>query len=130
MRRHDHDREQDFSTDRVVSALRRALQQTLSEGLSDPRLDDTLVTVASASLSTDGQALRVGVSVLPERSGTRALDALRHAAGHLKEGMARHVEIRRMPRLEFELDDSLKRQAEMDSRLTELRSPTSTEGTP
>ncbi|MCE2875769.1 MAG: 30S ribosome-binding factor RbfA [Planctomycetes bacterium] len=130
MKRRDDDRAQDHGSERVVSALRRALQQALAQGLSDPRLDGTLVSVASASMSPDGQSLRVGISVLPETAGPRALGALRHASGHLKEGMAKHVEIRRMPRLEFELDDSLKRQAALDVSLAEVNPPAPHEGTP
>jgi len=130
MKREDHQREHDHGSQRVVSALRRALQQVLSEGLSDPRLDGTLLTVASASLSPDGQALRVGVSVLPESASTRAVAALRHAAGHLKEGMYKHVEIRRMPRLEFEIDESLKRQAALDVTLSDVTPTQPQEGTP
>jgi ribosome-binding factor A len=68
--------------------------------------------------------------VLPDTAGPRALGALRHASGHLKEGMAKHVEIRRMPRLEFELDDSLKRQAALDVSLAEVNPPAPHEGTP
>jgi ribosome-binding factor A len=102
---------------RVTSALTRALRQALVEGLADPRLDGTLVTVTGGALSPDGLAFTAGISVLPEQAGPLALQALRHAAGHLKQGMARHVEIRRMPRLEFRLDDSLKRQGALDASL-------------
>jgi ribosome-binding factor A len=126
MRPHDHQRERDHGADRAASALRRALQLTLSEGLSDPRMDDAVLTVTGAGLSPDGQALRVGVSVLPADAGPRVLGALRHAAGHLKAGMARHVEIRRMPRLEFELDDSIKRQAALEAGLAGDRTPEGT----
>jgi ribosome-binding factor A len=40
--------------------------------------------------------------------------------------MARHVEIRRMPRLEFELDDSIKRQAALEAGLAGDRTPEGT----
>jgi ribosome-binding factor A len=128
-RRDDHDR-QDHAGERVISALTRALQQALIGGLSDPRLDGTLVTVTGGTLSPDGAAFTAGISVLPETSGPLALQALRHAAGHLKQGMARHIEIRRMPRLEFRLDDSLKRQAALDASLSGKAPEGSHEGTP
>jgi ribosome-binding factor A len=126
-RRDDHDRH-DHAGERVTSALVRALRQALVGGLADPRLDGTLVTVTGGSLSPDGLTFTAGVSVLPDRAGPLALQALRHASGHLKQGMARHVEIRRMPRLEFELDDSLKRQAALDAALE--RPEAADEGTP
>jgi ribosome-binding factor A len=125
-----HERGPGHGAERATSALRRALQQALAGGLSDPRLDGTLVSVTRAALSPDGAALQVGVSVLPEQAGRRALEALRHAAGHLKEGMARHVEIRRMPRLEFELDDTLKRQADLDASLSAQGDRATPEGNP
>jgi ribosome-binding factor A len=129
--RHHRDEQGDVRADgRVISALTRALQQALVGGLADPRLDGALVSVTGGTLSPDGLAFTAGVSVLPESAGPRALQALRHAAGHLKEGMARHVEIRRMPRLEFRLDDSLKRQAALDASLAPGADEGSPEGTP
>ncbi len=128
MRRRDDQDRHDHAGERVTSALTRALRQALVEGLADPRLDGVLVTVVGGTLSPDGLAFTAGVSVLPERAGPLALQALRHASGHLKQGMARHVDIRRMPRLEFELDDSLKRQAALDAALT--RPQAGDEGTP
>ncbi|NBX25455.1 MAG: ribosome-binding factor A [Planctomycetes bacterium] len=125
-----HERGPGHGAERAASALRRALQQAMVGGLSDPRLDGTLVSITRASLSPDGAALQVGVSVLPEQAGRRALEALRHASGHLKAGMARHVEIRRMPRLEFELDDTLKRQAGLDASLAADRHEATPEGNP
>ena len=67
-RRDDHDRH-DHSGERVVSALRRALQQALVEGLADPRLDGVMVSVTGGSLSPDGLAFTAGISVLPEQAG-------------------------------------------------------------
>ena len=130
MRHHRDESGHERADGRVTSALTRALRQALVEGLADPRLDGTLVTVTGGSLSPDGQAFTAGVSVLPETSGTLALQALRHAAGHLKQGMARHIEIRRMPRLEFRLDDSLKRQAALDASLSGDAPDATHEGTP
>jgi len=131
MKRRDDDRAQDHGSERVVSALRRALQQALLEGLADPRLDGAIVSVTGGALSPDGLAFTAGISVLPERAGPLALQALQHAAGHLKQGMSRHIEIRRMPRLEFRLDDSLKRQAALDATLARGESGSeSHEGTP
>jgi ribosome-binding factor A len=46
-----------------------------------------------------------------------AIAALRHASGRLKAGMIKKIEIRRLPRLEFELDDSLKKQASLDAAM-------------
>ena len=128
-RRDDHDRH-DHSGERVISALTRALRQALVDGLADPRLDGTMVTVTGGRLSPDGLTFTAGVSVLPEPAGPLALQALRHASGHLKQGMSRHVEIRRMPRLEFELDDSLKRQAALDATLSGPAPGSAHEGTP
>jgi ribosome-binding factor A len=127
MRHHRDESGHERADGRVTSALTRALRQALIGGLSDPRLDGTLVTVTGGTLSPDGQSFTAGISVLPETSGVQAL---RHASGHLKQGMARHVEIRRMPRLEFRLDDSLKRQAALDASLSGDAPEATHEGTP
>jgi ribosome-binding factor A len=53
---------------------------------------------------------RVFVSVMGTDAQQRnALRALRHAAGHIQELMARQIELRHTPVLSFELDEKLKR---------------------
>ncbi|MCE9620436.1 MAG: ribosome-binding factor A [Planctomycetes bacterium] len=118
MNRHAHEPSDERGAGRLASSLRRALQSAITEdGLSDPRVEGCMISVLDAAVAPDRSTVRFKVSVLPGERGLLAIAALRHAAGRLKEGMYKKIEIRRMPRLEFELDDSLKRQAALDAAM-------------
>ena len=83
MRRRDDQDRHDHAGERVTSALTRALRQALVGGLSDPRLEGTLVTVTGGTLSPDGLTFTAGVSVLPDRAGPLALQALQIGRAHV-----------------------------------------------
>jgi ribosome-binding factor A len=92
------------------SVIRRAMQEILGRGLSDPRVRG-LVSVTRVTLSPDGADVTVHVSVLPEEHATTTLHGLRHASRYLRSELGRRVKLRRVPRLSIRLDDALKVEA-------------------
>ena len=84
----------------------------LSEGLADPRIRG-LISVTAVKLSQDHRRARVDISVMPAEHGKNALYGLRHAASHLRNELGRRIRTRAMPQLDFELDESLKKQAQV-----------------
>jgi len=92
------------------SALKRAIGKLLVEGLADPRLTG-MISVTQVDAAPDRRSALVKVSVLPESEAVLTLRGLRHAAGHLQSMLGKHLALRRVPRLRFELDESLKAQA-------------------
>ena len=93
----------------MAAQIRRSLQLLLAKGLNDPRIRG-LVSITGVDLSPDHTNARVLVSVLPGEHGPLAVAGLRHAAGRLHGQVGRALRLRRVPRLDFELDDSLKKQ--------------------
>jgi ribosome-binding factor A len=71
-------------------------------------------------LSPDLSVARVRVSVMPEERASLTLSGLRAGAGFLRRRVMDETRISRVPRLEFELDDRIKRQAALDEA---IRSP-------
>jgi ribosome-binding factor A len=67
--------------------------------------------VTRVTVSPDRHAASVFVSVLPERLQNRTLAGLRHAAGHIQSLLRKVVAMRIVPRLDFQLDDGLKKQS-------------------
>jgi ribosome-binding factor A len=117
MNRNDHEPSDERTAGRLSSGLRRAMQSAIAEGLSDPRVEGCLISVLDAVMTADRSTVRFHISVLPAERGMLAIAALRHASGRLKAGMFKKIEIRRLPRLEFQLDDSLKKQAALDAAM-------------
>lgn len=97
-------------TEQVESTLQRAISQVLQRRLADPRIQG-LISVTRVKVSPDLHSATVGVSVLPQEKQALVIRALRHAAGHIHALVRREVSMKVVPRLEFELDESLKKQA-------------------
>ena len=105
-------------TDQVASVLRRAIQQVLSRGLNDPRVQG-LISVTQVQVSDDLADATVSVSVLPAERGELTLHGLRHAARHIRTEVGKAVRMRRLPRFSFKLDESLKKEAQIIAAINE-----------
>lgn len=103
--------------DQVASSIQRALQAAISRGLSDPRVRG-LITVTNVSVSPDLAEASVGISIIPAHHATLTLHGLTSAASRLQADVEKTIRIRRMPRLVFFLDDSLKKQAALDAAIS------------
>lgn len=100
----------------VAAEVRRRLQLLLARGLSDPRVRG-LVSITDLTVAPDLSEAYVKISVMPEQHGSLTLQGLVHAAGHLQTEISRGTRLRRVPRLLFQLDDTIKRQAKLESAL-------------
>lgn len=80
--------------------------------ISDPRLEP-LTSITRVNVSDDFSIARINVSVLSDSPARRALSvrALQSAAGRLRTLVADALSLRVAPRLEFHLDESLRRSA-------------------
>lgn len=94
------------------STLHRALGKVLATRLNDPRIAG-MVTVVTVEVSPDHRHASVGVSVLPDKYEKRTLAGLQHAARHIQSLLHNEMRTRTMPQLHFEIDRSLKKQAEV-----------------
>ncbi len=106
--------------ERVAELLHREITLVLARDLSDPRLAE--VTVTDCEVSTDLKHATVFVSTLssgPDR--TRALAALRRAAGAIRRLLAPRLGLREVPEIRFRFDDSLERGARVEEILRKLR---------
>jgi len=92
----------------------------LAKGLNDPRIRG-LVSVTEMDLAPDQSHAVVRVSVLPAESGRLTVAGLRHAAPRIAVELGRVVRARRMPTLDFQLDERLKKQAALDAALNETK---------
>lgn len=103
--------------EQIASTLKRAIQEVLSRGLSDPRVRG-LISVTRVKVSPDLAHAAVGVSVLPAEHARLTLRGLEHAAKHIRSQVGRKVALRRMPRLSFHLDESLKKEAAVHAAIS------------
>ncbi len=108
----------------IAGEIRRALQAEIARGLNDPRVQG-MISITEVVVTPDLTNARIRVSVLPETRGSLTVSGLRAAAAFLRKRLMVQTRISRVPQLQFELDDRLKRESALDSLLRAASSSTS-----
>lgn len=109
-------------TDQVSSVLQRALQEVIMDGLGDPRIKG-MVTITGVNVASDLDSARVHVSILPAEYSKVTMGGLAAACGHVRSRLRDKVALRRIPRLEFVLDESIKKQASVENAIRDGLEP-------
>ena len=87
--------------------------------IKDPRVRD--VTVTHVEVSGDLRGAKVHVSIMGDEAKQKlSLQGLRSAAGFLQSKIAKRIETRYTPRLQFLLDQGVKRSIEISRILKEV----------
>ncbi len=94
----------------IEATLKKTIAQVLMRDLADPRVDG-FVSITRVKVTPDLRDATVYVSVMPAEKQSKNLHGLRHAAGHIRSLVLKRMTIRAIPRLRFEADESLKKQA-------------------
>ena len=103
---------------KVDSILMRELSMIVSRELNDPLLG--FPTVTEVDIAPDYSQAKVYVSFLGKNYKKRdGLEALRRSKGHIKSLLAKRVSIRKIPDLEFIVDDSLDKADRIEKILNE-----------
>ena len=108
---------------RVSEAIREVASETILFELNDPRVKG--VTVTRAEVSGDLQHAKVFVSIMGSDNEQKlTMHGLRHATGFLQSKLAKRLQTRFTPVVQFVLDDGVKKSLEMTRLIHEaLGSP-------
>jgi ribosome-binding factor A len=105
---------------RVAEAVREVASETILYELRDPRVKSAGVTVTRTEVSGDLQHAKVYVSVMGSpREQELAMHGLRHAAGFVQSKLARRLQTRFTPVVQFVLDQGVKKSIEMTRLINE-----------
>ncbi len=100
-------------TERINELIREELSELIMRDLRDPRLDG-LISITRVDTTPDLLNARVDVSVMSETADqNEAIKALNAAAGYLHRELVHRLELRRVPFLNFRLDNSIAEGAAM-----------------
>lgn len=103
---------------RVGEALRHALSGILERGnLRDPALRNVSITVTEVRASPDLKNATAFVMPLGGEAADDIVEALTRAAPFLRGVIAKEVELRHVPRLQFEVDRSFGEADHIDALL-------------
>jgi ribosome-binding factor A len=101
---------------RVAHELQARLAEILSLRVGDPRLDG--VIVSAVETTPDFSLARVFVRGFGDREA--GLEALERAAPFIRRCLGQGLRLRRVPELDFRLDESLERAERVEEILREL----------
>jgi len=104
---------------KVAEAIREVVSMAILAELKDPRVRD--VTVTYVEVSGDLRHAKVHVSVMGDEARQQlSLRGLNSAAGFLQAKCARRIDTRYTPRIEFVLDQGVKKSIEISRILSEV----------
>lgn len=107
---------------KVAEAIREVVSMAILTDLKDPRVRD--VTVTYVEVSGDLRHAKIHVSVMGDDSRQNlTLRGLQSAAGYLQSKVARELNLRYTPKLNFLLDQGVKRSIEISRILREVLPP-------
>ena len=95
--------------EQVNKLIRREISDLLQRQVKDPRLGN-FVAVTEVSTSPDLRYARIFVSrIASEAEKRETLSVLAAASGFFRNELAKRLRLRRIPRLSFQWDDSIRR---------------------
>ena len=105
---------------RVAEQLREEITALMMRDMKDPRV--RLASVTEVRLTSDLRQARVRISALGDDDARRAVvAAMQHAEGYVRTQLGDRLEnLRSIPRLTFELDESIAYSVRISSLLREL----------
>jgi ribosome-binding factor A len=107
--------------ERIAEVLLEELGLLISSELTDPRLEDGMVTVTDVQLSTDLGNARVYIQhALPDSESRQVLSALQHSTTFLRRALVENLHLRVAPELHFFVDATEKRAQHIDEILDQL----------
>lgn len=93
-------------TDRLDSLLQKEISNIIQFDLNDPKIG--FATVSEVHITPDLNNAKVFVSFLGKNYKKRdGIEALKRSKGYIKTELAHRIHIRKIPDLEFVVDDSL-----------------------
>ena len=104
---------------RINEDIQRELS-VLLRNIKDPRINQGMISITKVDTSGDLGLSKVYLSVYDLKSRTDFLKGLKSASGHLRYELGRALSLRHTPKLQFELDKSLERGANIASILNNL----------
>ena len=106
-----------YRRQRAAHRVRDCIAAILGSDVRDPRLQG--VSVTAVDLAPDASFARVFYRVLGERE--EAKSALDQAKPFIRRCLAQRIALRRVPELDFRLDESVDRGERIDQILREIR---------
>ncbi|NLO23089.1 MAG: 30S ribosome-binding factor RbfA [Fibrobacter sp.] len=107
-------------TDRLGELFKIEISKLLQKGLKDPRVG--FATIHRVDITEDLSYAKIMVSVLgSDKEKQDTLIGLRNSAGFIRQFLGKGIKIRKIPELQFILDENLEHAHRIESILHDLK---------
>lgn len=108
-------------TDRLDEQFREEISKLLQKGLKDPRVS-SLSSITRVEITDDLSYAKIMVSVMGSDKEKRdSLIGLKNSAGFIRTVLGKALKIRKIPELNFVLDENLEHAMHIESILADLK---------
>ena len=108
-------------TDRLDEQFREEIGKLLQKGLKDPRVS-SLASITRVTITEDLSYAKILVSVMgTDKEKRDTLVGLNNSAGIIRGVLGKALKIRKIPELNFVLDENLEHAMRIESILAELK---------
>ena len=116
---------------RINEAVRQELSTLISREVKDPRIDSMMTTVTRTIVATDLKTCKVYISVYGDQEKKEeTMTGLKNCEGFLRRMLAKNLNLRNTPELQFILDESIEYGMHMSQLIDELVEETSSDPEP
>ena len=113
-------RKNSIKNTRVNAEVQRELSQILRGGIKDPRVAP-MTSVVAVEVAPDLKTCKAYISVFGDRKAQEdTLDGLRSAERYIRRELARTINMRNTPEIQFVLDQSIEYGVNMSRKIDEL----------
>ena len=113
-------RKNSIKNTRVNAEVQRELSNILRGGIKDPRVAP-MTSVVAVEVAPDLKTCKAYISVLGDRKAQEdTLDGLRSAERYIRRELARTINMRNTPEIQFVLDPSIEYGVNMSKKIDEL----------
>lgn len=110
----------DVRVRKLQEFIKQEVSSMLMRGLKDPRI--SFVTVTDVEVTGDLRQATIYVSLFGKDEEKKAsLQALRHAAGHVRSELGKVLRLRYIPEISFDADTSLDYSMHIESLLHDIK---------
>ncbi len=104
---------------KAAQAVREVVSMAILTEIQDPRVEG--VTVTHVEVSPDMRQAKVHVSIMgDEKKQSLCLHGLQNSAGFLQSKISDRIDTRYTPRIQFELDQGVKKSLEISRLLSDV----------
>jgi ribosome-binding factor A len=104
---------------RINEELKKKISHVITFELKNSNITG-LVSVTKVKITPDLRFARVYVSLLNSKSKTKTMAGLQSAAGYIRGQIAKKINLRITPDLQFELDESIEYGEKMDKIIADV----------